>query len=78
MPLNAVKHVAASLASWTVHSIDDTELSTLLNVLKSGSVATAKLETLVLNYCSARTSPRWVELVKMCKEKKIELVEVDY
>jgi hypothetical protein len=78
MPLNTVKHVAASLASWTILGIYDAEVSTILDVLETGSIATAKLEKLVLEYCSVRTSPRWAELVKMCKEKKIELIEVDY
>jgi hypothetical protein len=50
------------------------ELSTLVDVLETGSIATAKLEKLVVEHCSIRTSPRWVELVKMCKEKKIELI----
>jgi hypothetical protein len=78
LPLNSVNHVAASLASWTVNYINYNQVSTLLDVLETGSIATAKLEKLVLETSSVRASPRWVELVKMCKEKKIELVEVDY
>ena len=77
MPLNTVKHVAASLASWTILGIYDAEVSTILDVLETGSVATAKLEKLVFERSSVRASPRWAELVTMCKEKKIELIEVD-
>ena len=74
LPLNYVNHVAASLASWTVNYIDYNQVSTLVGVLETGSIATAKLEKLVVEHCSIRTSLRWVELVKMCKEKKIELI----
>jgi hypothetical protein len=75
LPLNAVTLVGASLASWTIPYVPSYELSTLLDVLETGSIATAKLEKLVLEHSSMRTSPRWVELVKMCKEKKIKLIE---
>jgi hypothetical protein len=78
MPLDTVKHFAASLVSWTIQYVPSDELSALLDVLETGSVATAKLEKLVFERSSVRASPRWAELVTMCKEKKIELIEVDY
>jgi hypothetical protein len=74
---NAAKHVAASLESWTVQGIFSNQLSTLLEILDAGPVATTQLERLVLQYCYARASPRWVELVQKCREKKIKLIVGD-
>jgi hypothetical protein len=78
VPLDAVKHVAASLASWTVQSIEEDEVPTILDVLQTGSIATAKLKKLVLQDSSARASPRWAELIQMCKDKKIKLIHMDF
>jgi hypothetical protein len=77
VPLDAVKHVAASLASWTVQSIEEDDVPTILDVLQKGSIATAKLKKLVLEDSSARASPRWAELIQMCKDKKIKLIHMD-
>jgi hypothetical protein len=58
VPLNAVKQIAASLASWTVNYIEEDEVPTILDVLETGLIATAKLEKLVLENSSAQASPR--------------------
>jgi hypothetical protein len=75
MPLDIVKHVAASLVSWTIQYMRSDELLELLDVLETGSIATAKLENLVLERSYIHSSPCWVGLVRMCKEKKIKLIE---
>jgi hypothetical protein len=79
-PLNTFNQVVTPLASWTVRYINYDEVSILLDILERGSVATAKLERLVLDEFQASmwNSPRWADLVQTCKEKKIKLVAVDH
>jgi hypothetical protein len=77
MLLNSVNHIVVSLASCTIQAIFSNPLSTLLEILDAGPVATAQLERLVLQYSYARASPRWVELVQKCREKKIKLIVGD-
>jgi hypothetical protein len=78
--LNVASRFDVPLASWTVDNVLAPNLSRILDVLESESVAVSKLERLLLHAYRpdyVRSNALWSELNKKCREKKIKLVLQD-